>query len=678
MTDENRPDANEEELIEAIEAEEIEGLAEAEVEPESQPRPPAKLERLQKILAARGVASRRKAEEMIEQGRVQVNGKTVTALGTKADAGRDHIRVDGKLLQGAERPRYFVLNKPKGFVTTVKDPEGRPTVMQFFDKMRERLYPVGRLDYMSEGLLLVTNDGELANKLTRGVGGRGEDLPGEGGRDSQRSGAGYSARGRGHREGQTGLRQSADLAGADQAGAAGRQSLVRSGADRRAQSRAAQDVRGSRAFCREDSPRGLWAADSGPGAGAPARAGFAGTGAAAQGGGRKLKTPKAQRDSAAESFRFDAAGEAGFQGARRQAGRWAEGLPAEEGVRNGQTGPQRAGKICRPSGEVWIGAGQVCAGEARGHSGGAAGMEERGSWRTSASAVCCRVRICGTSGEARIWHQAGRGTKLRRQDRRREAVWRQACIGTKLPPQAGVEEAGGRRAAGVQASLRAAGLRRCVGRLPSRLTTTVEESPSSCILSRCRILGGPNGPGMSVAGMNGSGGDRPGFGRTGAGSSGRSGQGRSSGGRPERGRSGPPRPFRSDGGLARPFTTSSGKTAGRRGKAEQQTGQRGRTVVWRGARRGFAAGAQNRHGMETEAELRREVWRRQKQAGRGWRFQAEDWRVFKVWLQRQLWRIGCEALGSAAGRQEARRQAGLNCGGRSLPPACGIRRADIP
>ncbi|MGD0800881.1 MAG: pseudouridine synthase [Terracidiphilus sp.] len=132
-----------------------------------QPRPPAKLERLQKILAAAGVASRRSAEGMIEQGRVQVNGKVVTVLGTKADAGRDHIRVDGKLLQGAERLRYFVLNKPKGFVTTVKDPEGRPTVMQFFDKMKERLYPVGRLDYMSEGLLLVTNDGELANRLTK-------------------------------------------------------------------------------------------------------------------------------------------------------------------------------------------------------------------------------------------------------------------------------------------------------------------------------------------------------------------------------------------------------------------------------------------------------------------------------------------------------------------------------
>jgi 23S rRNA pseudouridine2605 synthase len=130
-------------------------------------RPPAKLERLQKILAAAGVASRRRAEELIEQGRVQVNGKIVTVLGTKADAVRDHIRVDGKLLQGPERLRYFVLNKPRGFVTTVKDPEGRPTVMQFFDKMKERLYPVGRLDYLSEGLLVVTNDGELANRLTK-------------------------------------------------------------------------------------------------------------------------------------------------------------------------------------------------------------------------------------------------------------------------------------------------------------------------------------------------------------------------------------------------------------------------------------------------------------------------------------------------------------------------------
>ncbi|HEY1895197.1 MAG TPA: pseudouridine synthase [Terracidiphilus sp.] len=130
-------------------------------------RPPAKLERLQKILSQAGIASRRHAEEMITEGRVQVNGKVITELGSKADAGRDHIRVDGKLLQGAERLRYFMFNKPRGYVTTASDPEGRPTVMQFFSKMSERLYPVGRLDYLSEGLLLVTNDGDLANKLTK-------------------------------------------------------------------------------------------------------------------------------------------------------------------------------------------------------------------------------------------------------------------------------------------------------------------------------------------------------------------------------------------------------------------------------------------------------------------------------------------------------------------------------
>jgi 23S rRNA pseudouridine2605 synthase len=134
-------------------------------------RPEPKLERLQKILAKAGISSRRKAEELILGGRVQINGKVVMELGTKADPARDHVRVDGKLLQGPERIRYFVLNKPKGFVTTVSDPEGRPTVMQFFATEHERLYPVGRLDYLSEGLLLVTNDGELANKLTKAASG---------------------------------------------------------------------------------------------------------------------------------------------------------------------------------------------------------------------------------------------------------------------------------------------------------------------------------------------------------------------------------------------------------------------------------------------------------------------------------------------------------------------------
>jgi 23S rRNA pseudouridine2605 synthase len=124
-------------------------------------------QRLQKIVAAAGIASRRKAEELITSGRVQVNGQTVTELGSKADPDRDHIRVDGKLLKKPQQFRYFLLNKPKGVVTTVSDPEGRPTVMKFFSRAGARVFPVGRLDYQSEGLLLMTNDGELANVLTK-------------------------------------------------------------------------------------------------------------------------------------------------------------------------------------------------------------------------------------------------------------------------------------------------------------------------------------------------------------------------------------------------------------------------------------------------------------------------------------------------------------------------------
>ena len=125
------------------------------------------LTRLQKILASAGIASRRKAEEIITAGRVTLNGQVVTELGTKADPDTDTITVDGKPIKPAQRPIYLMLHKPKGYVTTVSDPEGRPTVMRLLGPLPERVYPVGRLDYASEGLLLLTNDGALAQKLTK-------------------------------------------------------------------------------------------------------------------------------------------------------------------------------------------------------------------------------------------------------------------------------------------------------------------------------------------------------------------------------------------------------------------------------------------------------------------------------------------------------------------------------
>src|ERR1700719_2179182 len=123
-------------------------------------------ERLQKILSRTGVASRRKAEDLIVQGRVTVNGATITELGSKADLEQDHIKVDGQLLRAPKRHTYIALNKPKECVTTVSDPEGRQTVMHLMRGIRERVFPVGRLDYHSEGLLLLTNDGEFSNRLT--------------------------------------------------------------------------------------------------------------------------------------------------------------------------------------------------------------------------------------------------------------------------------------------------------------------------------------------------------------------------------------------------------------------------------------------------------------------------------------------------------------------------------
>ena len=125
-------------------------------------------ERLQKILAHAGVASRRKAEEVIEQGRVTVNGHVVRELGSKADASEDVIKVDGKKIRVQTHHVYLLLNKPKNVMSTSSDPEKRPTVMDYVHKkIKDRLYPVGRLDFASEGLIILTNDGEFTKFMTQ-------------------------------------------------------------------------------------------------------------------------------------------------------------------------------------------------------------------------------------------------------------------------------------------------------------------------------------------------------------------------------------------------------------------------------------------------------------------------------------------------------------------------------
>src|SRR5207342_2657235 len=124
------------------------------------------MERLQKILSQAGVASRRASEQLMLDGRVSVNGTTVRELGTKADPSSDDIRVDGRRVKLPERHRYLLLNKPRGYVTTRSDPERRPTVMDLLRGVGDYVYPVGRLDYDSEGLLILTNDGDLAARLT--------------------------------------------------------------------------------------------------------------------------------------------------------------------------------------------------------------------------------------------------------------------------------------------------------------------------------------------------------------------------------------------------------------------------------------------------------------------------------------------------------------------------------
>jgi pseudouridine synthase len=126
-------------------------------------------ERLQKIIAAAGIASRRHAEQLIAAGEVTVNGKVVTELGTKADPETDHIKVRGKLINPSLEKRekvYVLLNKPRGYLSSVTDPEGRPTVVELLPASLGRLYPVGRLDFNTEGLLLLTNDGDFTNFIT--------------------------------------------------------------------------------------------------------------------------------------------------------------------------------------------------------------------------------------------------------------------------------------------------------------------------------------------------------------------------------------------------------------------------------------------------------------------------------------------------------------------------------
>jgi pseudouridine synthase len=124
------------------------------------------LERIQKILAKAGIASRREAERMMLEGRVMVNGKVVDTLGFKADPLKDHIKVNGKRIAGFEPPMTLLLNKPRGYLSTAKDLKGRPTVLDLIKNVKWRIYPVGRLDFDAEGLLLLTNDGDLAYTLS--------------------------------------------------------------------------------------------------------------------------------------------------------------------------------------------------------------------------------------------------------------------------------------------------------------------------------------------------------------------------------------------------------------------------------------------------------------------------------------------------------------------------------
>src|SRR5688572_15557368 len=123
-------------------------------------------QRLQKVLSQAGIASRRAAEKLIAEGRVTVNGQTIREMGVKADPAVEDVRADGSRVKAAERHRYILLYKPAGLITTRSDPQRRRTVIELLRGVREYVYPVGRLDYDTEGLLLLTNDGDLAAMLT--------------------------------------------------------------------------------------------------------------------------------------------------------------------------------------------------------------------------------------------------------------------------------------------------------------------------------------------------------------------------------------------------------------------------------------------------------------------------------------------------------------------------------
>src|SRR5512135_1160619 len=144
----------------------VEGRTAKSERPHGLPGKGMALERIQKIIAKAGIASRREAEEMVAEGRVSVNGKIVATPGFKADPSRDAIKVDGKRLAFFEPKVILLLNKPRSYLSTVRDPRGRPTVMDLLRNVKWRIYPVGRLDFDAEGLLLLTNDGDLAHLLS--------------------------------------------------------------------------------------------------------------------------------------------------------------------------------------------------------------------------------------------------------------------------------------------------------------------------------------------------------------------------------------------------------------------------------------------------------------------------------------------------------------------------------